>query len=387
MNERDVMALLAEANPVRVDEIPETDLELDSILARHGRPGRRLVLVAAVVTAAAAASLIGIFVLSGSPKHLVRGERLLVPPPTLTHPLPPGAKELSLADAAATLGAPVVLPDTSLVSASDAGAVWLQDMQPHWVSVAVTFPGPRLIVDYLRPTQYPESPLALYQDETKTLPGSSVVDLNGVPGLAVAQDSDQTGGNFGSIEFVLGSTQIDVLGHYDEAKLQAAAQSIVDQTSASNSAPAGVNLLPVVPPRKRIALGEASNTLGAAVVLPDASLVNPADAGKVWARASALIPLVNSWPCSIRVIFPSLTLIYERPAPWPRLACGVRPICESHARRRRDRPRRSPCDGKCRSSLDLFRAGRHPRRRRWTCWYARALQKIAQSIVEGSRSK
>src|ERR1700760_905008 len=70
MSERDVMALLAEANPVRVDALPQSKLTGDSILARRRRPSSRVVLIAAVLLAGVAVTLIGVFALGGSHRDL-----------------------------------------------------------------------------------------------------------------------------------------------------------------------------------------------------------------------------------------------------------------------------------------------------------------------------
>lgn len=310
MNETDAMKLLAQANPVRAEDLAAFELA-DPIRRRH--PNRRLAVAIAVVATAAAASVFGAFVFGGSSKHqpLIRGEATLVPPPTLEHPLPPGAKQISLSAAPAILGAPIILPDSSLAGPSDAGAVWLQDLRPHWADVAVTFSSAGLIVYYLRPSQYPEAPLALYRDEAKSQPGTSVIDLNGIPGLATAQNSDQTGQNFGAVEFVVDGTQVDVVGHYDEATLQAVAQSIVDRELASTSA--GVNLpgMPVLQPRKQIPLEETSAALGAPLVLPAGSLLPRSGPRRVWAAGRC------PGNCAITVAFRTVSLAYWRPAPWP----------------------------------------------------------------------
>jgi hypothetical protein len=105
-------------------DLPQMEFP-ESILGRRRRPPRRLVVVAAVVLAAVAAALIGVLVSTGSPsqRHVVL--RMLVPPPTLRHPVPFGTK-VSLAGAAAALGEPVALPNTPLAKSSGNGAVWLE---------------------------------------------------------------------------------------------------------------------------------------------------------------------------------------------------------------------------------------------------------------------
>jgi hypothetical protein len=65
MSERNVMALLAAANPVCVDAVQHLDLSVDSILAIRRRPPRRLGVVAAGVALALAAAFVGVFVFGG----------------------------------------------------------------------------------------------------------------------------------------------------------------------------------------------------------------------------------------------------------------------------------------------------------------------------------
>lgn len=305
MTEHDAMTLLAEANPVRVEDLASLDLP-DRV---HGRrPSRRFVLAAAVAAAAVTASLIGVFAFGGSP-HAREGIRSAGPLATLAHPLThPDAREVTLIDARRALGAPIVLPNSALAGPSDVGAIWTQSEGPV-TDVAVTFPGPAVIVGYSRPVEYPEVPAAMYATEAKQSPHSmSTISLDGVPALATAQNSDQLHQNFGSIEFVIDGTQVMVLGHYDEATLQSVAQSIVD-----HSKPA---LVPAVPPAIQ-PLADASKILGAPVVLPDTTLVSPSDADKT--VETACVPKDDtseaSGPgCQVRVNFASagVTVTYLR---------------------------------------------------------------------------
>lgn len=296
MSEIDAMKRLAEANPVRVEGLAPMHFPH----LPHRRPQRRWVLAVAV---AFAASLIGFFIVDGSPRHPQGSGLTLVPPPTLAHPLV-DAKQVSLAEATKAFGAPIVLPDTALVAPSDAGAVWLQSQLPGDPAAAIAFPGPQIIVQYL-PNQSPEAPLAQYTAMAKGLSDAQVVDLGGVPALAIAQNSDSTGANFGSIEFVIGGTQIAVLGHYDEETLQAVAQSIVDRSGSSASVLDSPIGLPTVarplplPSAKEVSLAEAAATIGHAIVLPATSLVGPADVGPVWADGT------RPTPTAAAVTFPS----------------------------------------------------------------------------------
>lgn len=294
MNERDAMTLLAEANPVRVEDLVASSMP-DSIIAQRRRSSRRLVLAAAAVVVASAAA-IGFFAFGTSPSHLRGSQDRLVPSPTLAHPLPPGSQQVSLSDATTALGAPIALPDTSLVGPSDVGPVWLQDVSPHWVSVAVTFPEARIIVLYMRPTSYPQPPLPLYESEAKTQPGASLVNLTGVPGLATEQNTDSTGRNFGSIEFVAGGTQVGVLGHYDEATLQAVAQSIVDQEGSSSGTPLGVSSPPTLAHPlgggNQVSFAVAAQAFGGEIAQPDTPLVSASGAGAVWLAGDSQVTTV-----------------------------------------------------------------------------------------------
>ncbi len=224
MSERDLMAMLSETNPVQVADLAPLD---PPSLGRRPQ-SRRFVLVAAVVAAAVAASLIGVFAFSGSPSRHAGGlGAQVVPPPTLAHPLPPGAKQTSLREAAEALGVPLVLPDSSLAAPSDVGAVWTGSFLAER-RAAVTFPAAGLIVLYWHPALYAH-PDSLFAAVAKGKPEFHALDLEGVAALAIDQNSDSTGTNFGSIEFNTGGATIAVLGHYDQATLQEVAQSIVDR--------------------------------------------------------------------------------------------------------------------------------------------------------------
>jgi hypothetical protein len=158
--------------------------------------------------------------------------RRLEPSPTLAQPLPGGA-QISAADAAATLGAPVVLPNSSLANSSNIGSVWAKTVPGHEYDLAIVFPSAGIIVQYDRPVPYPEPPAQMYQTEASQNPDSmSTTDLSGVPALVTQPNSDQSGTNFGSIEFVVGGTRIAVLGHSDPATLKSVAQTIVSQAGS-----------------------------------------------------------------------------------------------------------------------------------------------------------
>jgi hypothetical protein len=163
-------------------------------------------------------------------------------PPTLAQPLPPPlAERTTLSDATAALGTPIVLPNTALVQPFDAGAVWmdsLHDKEGHPVvtNVAVTFPSQGVIVGYTRPAPSDGS-AAHFQAMAQSMPSRNggsegqVITLDGgVPALAVQQNSDDTGHNFGSVSFNMAGSEVSVIGHNDEATLESLARSILSQS-------------------------------------------------------------------------------------------------------------------------------------------------------------
>ena len=155
---------------------------------------------------------------------------------TQLFPYFPPARQIDLADASATLGAPVVLPDTPLAKASDVGPVWAERTCPapngritdltllHVCWIWVSFPLSGLSVGYLRPAMYYgtknewELQARFYGDNAK------VIELGSVPALAIEPQDPYPG----SVEFDLNGTRVVVAGAYDTATLQAVAQSIVD---------------------------------------------------------------------------------------------------------------------------------------------------------------
>jgi hypothetical protein len=213
--------------------LPSTLASLPGRIAVHRRSVLVIGLALVAVAVAAGVTLTGQNAASGQKatggQYLSRG---LEAPPTLAHPLP-GGTQISAADAAKTLGAPAVLPNSSLANPSNRGSVWARTVPGHEYDLAITFPSAGIIVQYDRPVPYPEPPAQMYQTEANQNPDSmSATDLGGVPALVTQQNSDQPGTNFGSIEFVIGGTRIAVLGHYDQATLKSVAQSIVDQANS-----------------------------------------------------------------------------------------------------------------------------------------------------------
>ncbi|HEX4325044.1 MAG TPA: hypothetical protein VHZ77_10490 [Gaiellaceae bacterium] len=198
--------------------------------ARRITVGVRLGLFGLIVCIGSAAAVW--FGFSTSSHRLGFSRRSLVPPITMANPLAFGQKT-RLPDADTKLGATIALPNSPQMSTSDVGSVWVrQDGGGQSTSVAVTLPAAGLILQFVRPAPYPQPPAQMYQTEASQEPDSmSVIDLNGVPALATKQDSDQTGQNFGAIEFVVNGTRIAVLGHYDLATLRAFATPVLAAAS------------------------------------------------------------------------------------------------------------------------------------------------------------
>jgi hypothetical protein len=307
MTENGVMALLREANPVRVDDLPQIDFP-DSIIVRRCRPSRRLALALVVVAVALAASLIGVFVFGGHrPRPVVMTEGL--PGRTVQHPLA-GANQASLSDATAALGPALVLPDTDIVGPSDAGPVWMFAGR-NFVNVAVTFPRQGMFIDYVWPGANSGDPLdsyrALVQDNR---PNFHLIDLNGVPGFAIDQNSDDTGHNFGVVAFTVGSTEIQVFGHNDQTTLTAVATSILDQMPSSARATPRTS-------SDSISLEDIPIALHAPAIPPDTSAVQPSEAAPLAATDCPTGAHTSNPACEVTVAFPSqgLTVRYSRPAP------------------------------------------------------------------------
>lgn len=176
------------------------------------------------------------------PKHIVAAPPVAAVP-TLAHPLPSFAKQTTLADAPATLGGPVVLPDSPVAAPETAGTVWvasLGDAQtgPSETTVAVTFPTQGLIFEYTRPAPSDGSAAhfqAMAQGAVSPTGAqiAQVITLSGgVPALAVQQNSDATGANFGEVIFNTGGTEVRVMGHSPEETLQSLAESILARSAS-----------------------------------------------------------------------------------------------------------------------------------------------------------
>lgn len=239
---RDHPHLLAIADAVRATQGERT---------RSALPHKRLWLaVAAAVACAAVAALIAFLAVPGGssqhraavghpPHHIV----------TVAGDAPANPLPLSQAqsDALSSFGVPLILPDTSVLSPSDAGSTafeqWCPSASPGAAAplcqVQVEYPSRSLGITY-SPTaltsgasQYPD-PLDQYHAEIAQAADPSeyrIVYLGGTPALA------QTGKTGNSIEFRLGKLSITmwapdnngVQTTFDTTTLQALAQSMVDQ--------------------------------------------------------------------------------------------------------------------------------------------------------------
>jgi hypothetical protein len=242
-NHADALEQLSRANPVTSDEPPRLDEDaarrmlasiIPGVSGRKRSDSRRTRIGLGLLAAAVGAAIAAAVTLTGqsrSPGHSRSADQsLLVPRATLAQPLGPSSTQVTLADGTSALGGPLTLPDSTLASSANAGPVWTANYGGNDAVVAVTFPQTGLIIEYARPVQTPSS---LYQTLAQEHPSSmSAIDLSGQPALAVAQNSDQTGTSFGSVEFVAGGTQITVLGHYNQATLKSVAQSILARANS-----------------------------------------------------------------------------------------------------------------------------------------------------------
>lgn len=228
MNERDVMALLAEANPVGLDDLRQTDQTVDLILAWRRKQNRRVMLVVVIALAAVVAGLIGAFATGGhGTKPQLGGNN----GPEALGSSNPSFKTIPLADASAALGAPLVLPNTDLVQPSDAASdVHAADCSTSACTIFVSFPAQSLGIRYTRPVPFSD-PSAEWEEDMRSAGSHNarvqLVDLNGTP----AEYLDYPGVKR-LVQFVISGTWIIVSGEHDEASLTAAAQSIVDRSGS-----------------------------------------------------------------------------------------------------------------------------------------------------------
>ena len=204
----------------------------------HSRRGVRVppgvIAFALIVAVAGAVTFVASRSYTTSPPSVLSGPLGPLDAPTLERPLAPEAVKVTLAQASRKLGGPVTLPDSPIVKASDAGAVWAASFNAGKpdaeVAIAVTFPARDLIIRYGRPAM--ADPLSTYESAMQDTPGSKVIYLRaGTPAMAIAALPDSSG--WGSIEFVSGGTVIVVMGHDDEATLERVANSILARGAAS----------------------------------------------------------------------------------------------------------------------------------------------------------
>ena len=287
----DVIALLADANPVRAEDI--AGLEFRAHTHRPALPRR--VVVAAILATAVAASLLAVLLSggAGSRTRSSSGESGHGGGPS------PAQTPISLSDAAAALGASVILPDTSAVAPSDVGSV-TKRCPGQWgktCEITITFPSEDVQIHYSLGGY--ADPLTEYEGSTRA-DGTALVYLSGIPALL------DTGEVASWIEFQLNGLSIWVMErHSDGPAVQAIAQSIVDR-SAPLDTPTGIDLLPVTQPWRRIPLRMASTTLGAPLVLPRTPLTGRP--GEVHADGKCRPG------CLISIVFPTkrLSVLYER---------------------------------------------------------------------------
>jgi hypothetical protein len=156
--------------------------------------------------------------------------------PTVSTPLLYGpAEKTTMATAVCTLGVSVPSPNTPDVQPADAGAVWRMSLRnERWM--AVTFPSHDLYITYHRPSVLPDDPTKSFQGDAAALQSARVVELKGMtPALEIDQNSDVTGSNYGSVEFLAKGTEVRVMGHADAATLEAIAQSILAGWPSTNA--------------------------------------------------------------------------------------------------------------------------------------------------------
>jgi hypothetical protein len=329
MSERDVMALLAAANPIEVGDLSELEFPRPKL----ARPPRTRTLLLTAMVVAVAATLVAVFAFSGSssspqPQGIgpIGRSDLAGPGPTVDRPLPLGGREVSLGDAQAALGVPIVLPDTSPIGSPAVGPVWLSTSGGESVA-AVTYPAAGTWVGYRTgANRYYDDVLLLYQAIANEDRASfRVVYIDGTPALAAEENTDQTGGNPSSIMFDAGGAQVTIIGHQTLPKLQALAQSIIVGSAEPSRGQlgnvGGVQLFPSLADAHQIALADASATLGAPVVLPETSVARPSDVGQVWAEGrcpasgATAQDAQDGRACWVWLSFPTvgLTVGYLRP--------------------------------------------------------------------------
>ncbi len=155
-------------------------------------------------------------------------------------PTQPAHGQAALADASAVLGEPVVLPNTSLVSRSDAAptvstACPSADQPGAVCQVTVDFPAQALTIRYQRGIHDGKQPPAVSMVRNRYAAvvnhnrvGAELLDLDGTPALFVPAHSSAPPW----VEFFVGDVDVLEQGPLDGTALQSVAQSIVDAWAA-----------------------------------------------------------------------------------------------------------------------------------------------------------
>lgn len=198
--------------------------------------GKRLAAAAAVSVMLVSAVIVSAVALTQSSAHaatacVTPGAHGAPPGPTIAAPAGAGSKRMTMAAAMSAFGVSVPLPNTPAAQPADVGEIWEGSLgtQGKTAEIAVTFPAKGLILYYQRPVPFTD-PTRAYQRAAAQMSSSRFLDLNGTtPALVIAENSDETCANFGSVTFVVNGTEVQVLGHTNEATLEALARSILAQ--------------------------------------------------------------------------------------------------------------------------------------------------------------
>lgn len=295
----DVLTLLSEANPVRAADLSAiSPIELNSMLSRRRRPPRPLVLVVAAIAAAALTGfLLGVFAFSPTSVHQPNTRQH----PSAPVPMPP--RRIPLAGASSALGAPVVLPNTSLLGPSGVGSVTEECAPSSGESgcvVNVEFPSQGLVIRYGRYGPPFTDPLPGWEgDVTDDTVPREIVYLGNVPAFMTPKGPESPGSG-STIAFQLGETTISIFSRdLDGPAVEDLAQSIVDRSG------------PTELPHGHAPLEEAAALFGAPIVLPSTPLVASSDASPT---VSTECPTPREPMCELTIDFPSqaLTVRYLR---------------------------------------------------------------------------
>lgn len=282
MNENDAIRRLADANPVRPEDL--NDLQAPASASRRSKHRLGPIVAVAGMTAATIAAVVAFGVGGSSSQAPYSGAD--------GPPAPPPPVRIPLSAASAALGgAPVILP--AQLTRADIGSVTKQGggtCRPTDCVVTVTFRSRRGEINYghFAPDIDPllDYEVTLAED---TVP-VQLVYLGSVPAVLYPKGHESLGGG-STIRFQVGETTITVFSrHYGDATVEGLARSIVDQYR-------GTAL-----PEWQAPLADTAPILGAHVVLPSSSLVGSPDA------ALEVSPACPSTGCEVTVAFPSASL-------------------------------------------------------------------------------